>query len=229
MRRKRIFKIGARSSPLALKQIEEIIPLLKKVHPEFVFNLVRIDTAGDKDKVTPLEKLEGTDFFTREIEQALLREKIDLAVHSAKDMPDVLPEGLEIAVILKSIDPYDVLVSKGNLKLDELPSGAKIGTSSLRRKIQLKSFRRDFQIVDIRGNIEERLSKLNESDLDAIVLAAAGLIRLSLEHRITQKLSFDILCPHSLQGCLAIEIRSSDTKMKSLISRLPRSCMQSEV
>lgn len=213
-------RIGTRSSPLALKQVEEVIAPIGKAHPECRFDVVKMKTSGDMDKTIPLEKLEGTDFFTREIEKALLDGKVDLAVHSAKDMPDILPDGLEIAVVLKSIDPYDGLVSKNNLKLEELPPGAKIGTSSLRRKSQLRAFREDFQIFDIRGNIEERLKKLDEHDLDAIVIAAAGLIRLGLEDRITEKLPFHILKPHPLQGCLAIEIRSGDTRIKNFVSEL---------
>jgi len=217
MQTRKILRIGIRSSPLALKQADEVITLFKKMHLKVNFDVVKIDTIGDKDKAKSLEKLEGTDFFTREIEQALLQGKIDLAVHSAKDLPDPLPRGLEIAAILKSIDPYDVLVSKNGLKLKELPLGAKIGTSSARRKIQLKSFRGDFKIRDIRGNIGERLKKLEEGGLEAIVIAAAGLIRLGLEDRITEKLPFNILRPHLLQGSLAIEIRTDDREMKSFV------------
>ncbi|MCK4264520.1 MAG: hydroxymethylbilane synthase [Candidatus Aminicenantes bacterium] len=213
-------RIGTRSSPLALKQVEEVIALIEKTHPECRFDVVKMKTFGDMDKTMPLEKLEGTDFFTREIEEALLDGKVDLAVHSAKDLPEVLPDGLEIAAIFESIDPYDVLISKNNLKLKELPSGARIGTSSLRRKTQLRCFREDFRIFDIRGNIGERLKKLDENDLDAIVIAAAGLIRLGLEDRITEKLSFDILKPHPMQGCLAVEIRSGDTRIKKFMSEL---------
>ncbi len=215
-------RVGTRGSPLALRQAEEVIALLKKAHPECRLEVIRIETTGDKDKITPLEKLEGSDFFTREIEEALSGERIDLAVHSAKDLPDVLPDGLEIAVVFKSIEPCDALVSKNNLKLEELPSGAKIGTSSRRRKTQLKSFRKDFQIFDIRGDIEERLKRLDgkgsgKNKLDAIVIAAAGLIRLGLEDKITERLSFDILKPHPLQGCLAIEIRAGDMRIKNLV------------
>lgn len=211
--RKRV-RIGTRPSPLALKQVDEVITLLKKAHSgldgstsftinpkrsrRVDFDIVKIDTLGDKDRAKPLEKLEGTDFFTKEIEQALLQERIDLAIHSAKDLPDVLPEDLEIAAILKPVDPSDVLVSKNNLSLNELPQEAKIGTSSLRRKVQLKTFRKDFKILDIRGNIEERLKKLQESNLDAIVIAACGLIRLGLKHRIAQRLSMDVFKPHPL-------------------------------
>ncbi len=220
MRARKTTSIGTRRSPLALKQAEEVIALFKKDCLGLDFRIVKIETFGDKDRTRPLEKLEGTDFFTREIEQALLQRRVDLAVHSAKDLPDVLPRGLEIAAILKSIDPYDVLVSKNNLKLKELPYAAKIGTSSLRRKSQLKAFREDFQIFALRGNIEERLKKLEESDLDAIVIAAAGLVRLGLEDRITERLSFDVLKPHPLQGSLAIEIRADDTEMKNLAAKL---------
>lgn len=213
-------RIGTRPSPLALKQVDEVITLLKKAHSGLNFNIVKIDTLGDKDRAKPLEKLEGTDFFTKEIEQALLQERIDLAIHSAKDLPDVLPKGLEVAAILRPIDPHDVLVSKNNLSLDKLPPEAKIGTSSLRRKVQLKTFRKDFKILDIRGNIEERLKKLQESNLDAIVIAACGLIRLGLEHRITQRLAMDVVKPHPLQGCLAIETRINDLQTKNLVSFL---------
>ncbi len=222
---KKIIRIGTRGSPLALKQVDEVIALFKEgeisngVHPELGFDIIKVETLGDRDKTSPLEKLEGTDFFTGEIENALLNGEIDLAVHSAKDLPDVLPEGLEIAAILKSIDPYDVLVSKNNLKLRELPSGAKVGTSSLRRKSQLKSFRNDFEIFDIRGNIVERLRKLEQGDLDAIIIAAAGLIRLGLKDRITERLPFDILKPHPLQGSLAIEIRKGDIEIKNFVTK----------
>lgn len=174
------------------------------------FEIKRYNTSGDMDKATPISEIEGGDFFTDTIEKALLNNEIDIAIHSAKDLPDVINEELVVCAMTKSIDPYDALVSKKDLKLDELPYGAKIGTSSLRRKEQLKKFRCDFQIVDIRGNIEERLAKLDRSDLDGIVIAAAGLIRLGLEDRITQRIPFDIIKPHPLQGKLAFEARKDD-------------------
>ncbi len=217
----RSYKIGTRTSSLALKQVEEVLGALKKFYPAVGISIVGIDTYGDKDKTTPVSKIEGSDFFTREIDEALLNGKIDFAVHSAKDLADNLREGLVIAAITDSIDPYDVLVSKSGLRLDELRYGAKIGTSSLRRKRQLKNYRKDFQIVDIRGNIEERLRKLDETDLDAIVIAAAGLIRLGLENRITQRIPSDILRPHPLQGRLAVEARRDDED----IIRLCRECL----
>lgn len=183
------------------------------------FEIKPYNTTGDTDRITPISEIDGTDFFTDTIEKALLNGEIDIAVHSAKDLPDKIPEGLSIVAVTESIDPYDVLVSKRNLQLSELPYGAKIGTSSQRRKEQVKKFRKDFQIVDIRGNIEDRLAKLDSSDLDGIVIAAAGLIRLGLADRITQRIPFEILIPHPLQGSLAIEIRKDDEEMINLIKK----------
>ncbi|MCM8756831.1 MAG: hydroxymethylbilane synthase [Candidatus Omnitrophica bacterium] len=165
----RTWRIGTRRSPLALKQVEEIVNSLRKFYPEFSYEVIGIDTQGDKDKITPISEIEGTDFFTKEIEEALLRGEIDFAVHSSKDLPDKIPEGLTISAITKSIDPYDALVSKNGLKINELPKGSKIGVSSQRRKTQLKRYREDFKIVDIRGNIEERLEKLEKNGLVRII------------------------------------------------------------
>ncbi|MBI4335752.1 MAG: hydroxymethylbilane synthase, partial [Candidatus Omnitrophica bacterium] len=137
----RAVRIGTRTSPLALRQVDEVAGFIKTSHPEFRFEVIGIDTYGDKDKKTPISDLEGSDFFTREIEDALLKREIDFAVHSAKDLPDVIPRGLRVAALTESVDPYDALVSRGNLKLDELPPGARIGASSQRRKEQLKKYR----------------------------------------------------------------------------------------
>lgn len=212
------YKVGTRTSPLALKQAEGVSGALKKIYPAVKAEIVGIDTYGDKDKTTSISQIEGTDFFTREIDKALLKGEIDFAVHSAKDLPDRLRDGLVIAAITVSIDPHDVLVSKSGLKLNELPCGAKIGTSSHRRKMQLKKYRNDFEMVDIRGNIEERLEKLNNSDLEAIVIAAAGLVRLELGDRITQRIPFEILRPHPLQGALAVVARTKDLQLLNLLS-----------
>lgn len=212
------YKIGTRTSPLALKQVEEALSSLRKHYPAIKLEIVAIDTYGDKDRITPISEIERSDFFTREIDHVLLRGEIDFAVHSAKDLPDNLAPGLFIAAITKSIDPYDALVSKKNLRFNKLRSGAKIGTSSLRRKTQLKNYRDDFQIVDIRGNIEERLDILDGTDLDAIVIAAAGLIRLGLGERISQTIPFEILKPHPLQGSLAIVARAEDLELHNLLS-----------
>lgn len=216
----RIFRIGTRTSPLALKQVDEIVTSLKRFYPEFQFEIVGIDTYGDKDKITPISEVEGSDFFTREIDETLLKGEIDFAIHSAKDLPDNLAPGLFIAAITKSLDPSDVLIAKDNLKIDELKAGAKIGTSSLRRKAQLKNYCNDLQIIDIRGNVEERLKLLDEADLDGIVVAAAGLIRLGLGDRITQRIPFDILRPHPLQGSLAIAVRQVNEEIISLTEKI---------
>lgn len=218
--RAKIFKVGTRKSPLALKQVEEAVGILKEYYPEIKTKIVGIDTYGDKDKITPISDIEGTDFFTREIEEALLRGDIDFAVHSAKDLPDKIPDGLVLAAITKSIDPYDALVSRENLKIDELPLGAKIGVSSLRRKLQLKKYRKDFQIIDIRGNIQERWEKLCKDGLDAIIVAGCALKRLGWENRIAQRLTFDILRPHPLQGALAIEVRQENKDLIELLKIL---------
>lgn len=202
----RTYRVGTRPSPLALRQVGEVLTSLKGFYPE----VITIDTYGDKDKNTPISETEGSDFFTREIDEAILRGEIDLAVHSAKDLPNILAPGLFLAAITKSIDLFDVLVSKDNLRLNELKIGTKIGTSSLRRKNGLRNYRKDFKIVDIRGNIEERLKQLDETDLDAIVIAAAGLMRLGLEQRITQRIPFEIIEPHPMQGRLAIVVREDN-------------------
>ncbi|MBI3991275.1 MAG: hydroxymethylbilane synthase [Candidatus Omnitrophica bacterium] len=213
-------RIGTRTSLLALKQVEEVLDALKKFYHTVNYEIVGIDTYGDKDKVTPLSDMEGSDFFTREIEEALLENKIDFAVHSAKDMPDVIPDGLVVACVTKSIDPYDALVSKGNLKINELKPNAKIGVSSQRRKNQLKQFRPDFKIIDIRGNIQERLEKLNKENLDAIVVAACALVRLGLQDLISQRIPCDILSAHPLQGALAIEVRHDNKALKDWLGVL---------
>jgi hydroxymethylbilane synthase len=211
------YKVGTRTSSLALRQVEEVLEALRKFYPEFKARIVGIDTYGDKDRVTPISEVEGSDFFTKEIDEALLSGQIDFAVHSAKDLPDKLRDGLTVVAMTGSIDPYDALVSKTNFTLDRLPIAARIGTSSLRRKQQLKRYRNDFEIVDIRGNIEERLQKLDNSNLEGIVIAACGLVRLGLEKRITERIPFDIIKPHPLQGALAIVTRSDSTGLIKLL------------
>ena len=147
-------------------------------------------------------------------------EEIDFAVHSAKDLPDKIRDGLFIAAITKPLDQSDCLVSKNNLKLKELPAGARIGVSSLRRKAQLKAFRNDLQLVDIRGNIQERLKKLDGVGLDAIIVATCALIRLGLENKISERIPSEILKPHPLQGSLAVVARESDTELIRFLSKI---------
>lgn len=212
------YRVGTRKSALALKQAEEVLGRLRKARPAIEADIVGIDTYGDKDRTTPISEIEGTDFFTAEIEDALIRREIDFAVHSAKDVSDVIPAALCIAAITESIDPYDALVSRGGLRLDKLPLGAKIGTSSARRKAGLKAYRSDFEIVNIRGTIEERLQLLDH-DLTAVVIAACALVRLGLEERISQRIPFEILRPHPLQGMLAIETRKDNFELIELLSK----------
>ncbi|MFH1784572.1 MAG: hydroxymethylbilane synthase [bacterium] len=217
------YRIGTRTSPLALRQVEEVLVSLGIYNILIKTKIVGIDTIGDKDKLTPISHVEGSDFFTRDIDEALLKGDIDFAIHSAKDLPDILSKGLTIAALTRSVDPYDVLVSREGLSIKELPYKARIGTSSLRRKEALEKFRQDFRVVDIRGNIGERLHLLDNDrglNLDAIVIAAAGLLRLGLAHRITQRLPFDILSPHPLQGSLAIVIREEDSQLADLLGRI---------
>lgn len=191
-----MWKVGSRRSGLAIKQVEEFIKYFLGQR----FEVFYFDTTGDIDKTTPISNIEGSNFFTDAVDKALLERKIDLAVHSAKDLPDKLPDGITVAFMTESIYPHDVLVGK-------LPFGAGVGASSKRRKEQLKEYRPDLQILDIRGNIEERLEKLDRGEYDAIVVAGAGLIRLGLENRIAQVLPFK---PHSLQGRLAVTVREDD-------------------
>lgn len=193
-----MWRLGTRKSKLAIKQVEEFI----RYFPDEKFEIVFFDTTGDIDKTKPISNIEGSDFFTDKIDKVLLEGKIDLALHSAKDLPDVLPDGLVVAFMAESINPYDVLVAPKGLLC-----GARIGVSSKRRKEQIKEWRPDLKILDIRGNIDERLEKLDSGSYDAIVVAEAGLIRLGLEDRITQRLPFQA---HPLQGRLAVVVRSSD-------------------
>lgn len=196
-------KVGARPSRLALKQVEEI----KKRFPKIDMQVVPIYTQGDLDKTTSLLGRDDSDFFTREIETALLNGDIDMAVHSAKDLEENTPKDLIIAAMTDSISPFECLVSRGNLTLDKLSLGARVGTSSLRRKECLLNFRPDLKAQDIRGNIEERLKQLDENKFDAVILAHAALIRLGLEERIAQIIPEAIISAHPLQGRLAIQIR----------------------
>jgi hydroxymethylbilane synthase len=216
----RTLRVGTRKSPLALKQADEVIWRLKGFYPEIAVSIIGIDTYGDRDKVTPISDIEGTDFFTREIEEALLNGRVDFAVHSAKDMPDQIPGGLCVAAITRPIDNSDALVSRYNLRIDKLRTGARIGASSRRRKMQLKSYREDFQLVDIRGSIGERLRKMDDENLDAVVVASCALMRLGLEKQIAQRIPADILKPHPLQGALAIEVRRDDRKLRDVLGVL---------
>jgi len=213
-------KIGTRGSKLALWQANWVKAGLEKGHPGLAVELVTIKTKGDKILDVPLAKVGGKGLFVKEIEEALLDGRIDLAVHSMKDMPGDIPPGLCIGPVPKRELPLDVLISAGGDNLADLKQGASIGTSSLRRTAQLKHLRPDLQIAGLRGNLDTRLRKLDEGQMDAIVLAAAGIHRLGLEDRVTEYLDPDDMLPAVAQGALCIEIRESDPETDRLVSIL---------
>jgi hydroxymethylbilane synthase len=190
-----------------LRQVEEI----KNLFSHIDFKIIKINTQGDKDKITPIHAVEGSDFFTREIDIALLAGEIDLAVHSSKDLPDVLAKGLELAFETPTISPYDALVSKNKLKLGQLLPGGRIGLSSQRRKSQIKVLRPDLEIIDIRGNIEERIALVENGKIEAVIIAHAALLRLRIENKISEILPLDYFPTHPKQGRLAVVKREFDT------------------
>ncbi len=212
--------IGTRGSRLALWQAEYIAEQLRRQHPAVTVTLKQIVTTGDKILDVPLAKIGGKGLFTKELELAMLNGDIDLAVHSLKDMPTELPDGLVLAAITKRADPFDALVSIAYGSIDELPPGAILGTSSLRRKAQLLHYRPDLVIRDLRGNLDSRLRKLSEGQFDAIILAAAGLSRLGWSEKIRQVLPPSICLPAVGQGALAIEARYNDQSVLDLLEFL---------
>ena len=212
--------IGSRGSQLALWQANWVKSELERLHSNADIDIRIIATSGDKIQDVPLSKIGGKGLFVKEIEEALLANEIDLAVHSMKDVPMELPTELGISVITKRENPLDALISKNGEKLADLPQGATIGTSSLRRSSQLLKYRDDFKIHPLRGNVDTRLRKVEEGKYDAILLASAGLNRLGWANRITEEISHDILLPAMGQGALGIETRLDDTKIYDFISTL---------
>ncbi len=212
--------IGTRGSKLALWQTEFVRKKLAENFPEVEFEIKVIKTKGDKILDSPLSKIGDKGIFTREIEIELLNGEIDLAVHSLKDLPTKLPEGLVIGAVTEREDVRDVLISKNNLKLSELPDGATIATGSLRRRAQLLHFRKDFKFVDLRGNIDTRFKKFDESNWDGMVLAFAGVNRMNYSERISELISTDVILPAVGQGAIAIEIRESDEKIFEMVRKI---------
>ncbi|TCB58760.1 hydroxymethylbilane synthase [Acinetobacter terrae] len=213
----KILKIATRQSPLALWQAEHIRARLEALHTDLKVELVTFVTQGDKILDTPLAKIGGKGLFVKELEAALLDGRADLAVHSMKDVPMALPEGLSLPVICEREDPLDAFVSNTYHSFDELPQGAKVGTSSLRRKTQILKQRPDLNIIDLRGNVGTRLSKLDSGLYDAIILASAGLKRLDLADRIRHTLQPEISLPAVGQGALGLECRATDQAVLDLI------------
>ncbi len=218
--------IGTRGSKLALWQAEHVRGLLVSAFTNLCIDFSIIKTTGDQLQSNPPSNI-SKGLFTKEIEIALLDQKIDLAVHSVKDLPTDLPKGLKICCIPAREDPRDALISKSGLGLNNLPTGAKIGTSSLRRKSQLFYLRSDLEVVALRGNIDTRMRKLKETNLDAIVLAAAGVKRLFGADLVTQFFEVDKIVPAAGQGALGIEIRENDDQINTLLKEI--CCQRSEV
>lgn len=209
--------IGTRGSQLALWQAEWVQTRLQEIAPSVSVRLKRIRTSGDKILDVPLAKIGGKGLFVKEIEEALSRGDIDLAVHSMKDVPSVLPEGLAIACIPAREDARDALLTRDCVAFQDLPAGAKVGTSSLRRQAQLLAHRPDLNVVMLRGNVNTRLRKLQEGEFDAIVLAAAGLTRLGWTRHVTEYLPPALSLPAVGQGALGIESRADDTFVRELL------------
>jgi hydroxymethylbilane synthase len=213
-------RIATRKSPLALWQAEHVRERLREANPGLRVELVTMSTQGDRVLDSPLAKIGGKGLFVKELEQGMLEGRADIAVHSMKDVPVELPHGLGIGAILEREDPQDAFVSNRFGSIDELPEGARLGTSSLRRQCQLRARRPDLQLSDLRGNVNTRLSRLDQGDYDAIVLACAGLKRLGMAARITRALTPEELLPAIGQGVIGIECRLDDEIVRRLIEPL---------
>ncbi|MHC8397597.1 hydroxymethylbilane synthase [Pseudomonas sp. LB3P93] len=216
----REIRIATRKSALALWQAEYVKTRLEKAHPGLLVTLVPMVSRGDKLLDSPLSKIGGKGLFVKELETALLENEADIAVHSMKDVPMDFPEGLGLFCICEREDPRDAFVSNTYSSLDELPQGSIVGTSSLRRQAQLLTRRPDLEIRFLRGNVNTRLAKLDAGEYDAIILAAAGLIRLGFEDRITSAISVDDSLPAGGQGAVGIECRSADSEIHALLAPL---------
>lgn len=210
------FVLGTRGSTLAVRQTEDIITRLRRAHPDIEFSMERIRTAADRQPEAPLERLEGIGFFVKELEVALLEGRIDAAVHSMKDLPTIGTPGLVVAAIAQREDPRDVLVGRKNSTLASLPRGARVGTSSPRRAAFLRASRPDLAIVPIRGNVETRVRKVDEGELDAVCLAGAGLRRIGLEDRVSEWLPMELMLPAPGQGALGVQVRAGDEQARSI-------------
>ncbi|MCW8195485.1 hydroxymethylbilane synthase [Proteobacteria bacterium 005FR1] len=212
-----VLRIATRKSLLALWQAEYVKKQLETHHPDLTIELVPLTSRGDQVLDIPLAKVGGKGLFVKELEQAMLEGRADIAVHSMKDVPMEFPEGLGLAVICEREDPRDAFVSNHYASLDDLPQGAKVGTSSLRRQSQVMAHRPDLVVEFLRGNVQTRLAKLDAGDFDAIILASAGLIRLELEERIRQKIPVELSLPSGGQGAVGVECRMND---QDLLDRL---------
>ena len=214
---KQVIKIGSRGSPLALRQNEEVLSLLRPLYPEVDFQVVTVRTQGDINQDAPLAEL-GLGIFVNEIERQLLDGQFDMAIHSLKDMPTKLPEELTLGAIVRRQDPRDVLINRWSCSLSQLPEGARIGTSSPRRQAQLKSLCPQATVLPIRGNVETRIRKAQGEDFDGTILAAAGLARLGLTDHIAEYLSAQRFVPPPGQGALTVEVRTDDDRIQEILA-----------
>jgi hydroxymethylbilane synthase len=213
---KREIRVGTRGSQLALWQANWVKSSIEERYAGTTVELVKIKTTGDKILDVPLAQVGGKGLFVKEIEEALLDGRVDLAVHSMKDVPTEFPEGLHLAYITEREDPRDIVISRNGTPLFDLPKGAKIGTASLRRQAQILKRRPDFEIVQLRGNLDTRIRKLTETDMDAIILAGAGIKRLGWAEKITEYLEPEVMLPAIGQGALGIETRIDDKEINKL-------------
>jgi len=213
-------RIATRKSPLALWQAEEVSRQLRLLYPDINIELIKIVSKGDKILDAPLAKVGGKGLFVKELEQSMLDGESDIAVHSMKDVPMLFPEGLHLPVIMEREDPTDAFVSNTYNSLEDLPENARIGSSSLRRQLQIKEVMPGVQMLNLRGNVNSRLQKLDNGDYDAIILASAGLIRLKLEGRIKTRITPEQSLPSVGQGAVGIECRVGDEKIETLIAPL---------
>ena len=218
--RKNRLRIGTRGSALALWQANHVLGLLRGADPGLAVEIVTIKTTGDKILDSPLAQVGGKGLFVKEIEEALLAGEVDLAVHSLKDVPAFFPDGLGLAAVLEREDPRDALLARDSASLDELPKGARVGKSSLRRQAQLLHLRPDLEITTLRGNVDTRVRKFESGEYDAIVLAAAGLRRMGLAGRVSAFLDVETLLPAVGQGAIGIETRMNDSETNGRISSL---------
>ena len=213
-------RIATRKSALALWQANHVQALLREAHPGIEIELVKIVTEGDRILDRPLSQIGGKGLFLKELERSMLNGDSDLAVHSMKDVPANMTDGLVLDAVLPRANPYDALVSRDNRLLADLPAGSNVGTSSLRRKSQLLALRPDLKVTDLRGNVDTRLRKLDEGQYDAIILACAGLQRLGLGDRISETLQLPDWLPASTQGIIGLQCRQDDEHTRSLIEPL---------
>ncbi|MGA7802517.1 MAG: hydroxymethylbilane synthase [Gammaproteobacteria bacterium] len=224
-----VLRIATRKSALALWQAEFVRDSLMAAHPGLQVELLTMSTRGDKILDTPLAKIGGKALFVKELEEALLDGRADLAVHSMKDVPMELPDGLQLAVVLDREDPRDAFVSNQYDTIDALPQGARVGTCSLRRQCQLSARRPDLRILNLRGNVGTRLGKLDGGEFDAIVLASSGLKRLGQGERITAELAPEVMLPAVGQGALGIECRSADARVQEFVAALEHGASHTRV